>query len=516
MAKATKKQLAINMIANMVAFCVQFGVNFFLTPYIVKQLGSEAYGFVTLSFNIAGFASIITAAFDSMVARFVLMEDAKGNDDAATKYFNSALVADTALAIVLSIPFGIIVVFASDFLSIPAHLVVDVQLAFAFAFLGTLINLVFASFGCTYYVKNRLDLEARRNIEGNIIRATVLIALFVLLPAKIYFITGTIMIVTIYNCTANLYYKHNLMPEIPIGIRNFRFSSVKKLLSSGIWNSVNSLSTTLLNTMDILITNLFLGAAFSGIYALVKTIPNFLNQLIAILVKVFVPNINILYAQGKKDELLREVLFSVRVMGFLVTVPIGFLMVFGGAFYEAWVPTQDNHLLQSLSLLTLFPLIASGIITVIVNVYITTNKLRIPALVLLGVGIVNLSLVIFFLKFTDLGIWTVPIVGMTTQLIYYIGFQPIYAAWCLNLPWYTFYKSIILGSMCTITMVVTCLFYRTVFDVHGWIPLIIAGIVCSIVAMSINMLIAFNSKERNTLLSRLPFHPVHRGKHNKQ
>lgn len=512
MAKATKKQLAINMIANMVAFCVQFGVNFFLTPYIVKQLGSEAYGFVTLSFNIAGFASIITTAFDSMVARFVIMEDTKGNDDAATKYFNSALVTDTVLAIILSIPFGAIVIFASDVLSIPARLVVDVQLAFAFAFLGTLINLVFASFGCTYYVKNRLDLEARRNIEGNIIRATLLIALFVLLPAKIYFITGTIMVVIMYNCAANLYYKRKLMPEIPVSIRNFRFGSVKKLLSSGIWNSVNSLSTTLLNTLDILITNLFLGAAFSGIYALVKTIPNFLNQLIAILVKVFVPNINILYAQGKKDELLREVLFSVRVMGFLVTIPIGFLMVFGDAFYEAWVPTQDNHLLQSLSLLTLFPLIASGIITVITNVYITINKLRVPALVLLGVGVLNLTSVVLLLKFTNLGMWTVPTVGMTTQLFYYVGFQPIYAARCLKLPWHTFYKAIGLGSMCTVTMVAACLLYRTVFDVHGWIPLIIAGAICSIVAMGVNALIVFNKRERKSLFAKLPFHPTHRKK----
>ena len=292
-----------------------------------------------------------------------------------------------------------------------------------------------------------------------------------------------------------------------------RFASVKKLLSSGIWNSVNSLSTTLLNTLDILITNLFLGAAFSGIYALVKTVPNFLNQLIAILVKVFVPNINILYAQGKKDELLREVLFSVRIMGFLVTVPIGFLMVFGESFYEAWVPTQDNHLLQSLSLLTLFPLIASGIISVIVNVYITTNKLRIPALVLLGVGITNLTLVIIFLKFTDLGIWTVPIVGMITQLAYYVGFQPIYAARCLNLPWYTFYKTIGLGAMCTITMVAAGSLYRTVFDVHGWIPMIIAGVICSIVAMTVNMFIVFNKRERRSLLSKIPFLHIHHAEH---
>lgn len=504
MAKATKKQLAINMVANIVAFCVQFGVNFFLTPYIVKQLGSEAYGFVTLSFNIAGFASIITTAFDSMVARFVLMEDTKGNNDVATKYFNSALIADTVLAIVLSIPFGLVVFFASDLLSIPVRLITDVQLAFAFAFLGTLINLIFASFGCVYYVKNRLDLEARRNIEGNIIRAIALIALFVLLPAKIYFITGTVLIVTIYNCAANLHYKRKLMPEIKINAQSFSFQSIKKLLSSGIWNSVNSLSTTLLNTLDVLITNLFLGAATSGVYALVKTVPNFLNQLIAILVKVFVPNINILYAQGKKDELLKEVLFSVRVMGFLATIPIGFLMVFGDGFFEAWVPTQDNKLLQSLSLLTLFPLIASSIISVIVNVYITTNKLRVPALVLLGVGIINLTLVVTLLTFTDLGVWTVPIVGMTTQLLYYVGFQPIYAARCLNLPWHTFYKAIALSSACTITMVAACLLYRSVFEVHGWIQLIIAGMVCSVIALAINFFVIFNRSERASVLAKLP------------
>ncbi|MBT1169962.1 oligosaccharide flippase family protein [Bifidobacterium sp. SO4] len=504
MAKATKKQLAINMVANIVAFCVQFGVNFFLTPYIVKQLGSEAYGFVTLSFNIAGFASIITTAFDSMVARFVLMEDTKGNNDVAIKYFNSALIADTVLAIVLSIPFGLVVFFASDLLSIPVRLIADVQLAFAFAFLGTLINLIFASFGCVYYVKNRLDLEARRNIEGNIIRAIALIALFVLLPAKIYFITGTVLIVTVYNCAANLHYKRKLMPEIKINARSFSFQSIKKLLSSGIWNSVNSLSTTLLNTLDVLITNLFLGAATSGIYALVKTVPNFLNQLIAILVKVFVPNINILYAQGKKDELLKEVLFSVRVMGFLATIPIGFLMVFGDGFFEAWVPTQDNKLLQSLSLLTLFPLIASSIISVIVNVYITTNKLRVPALVLLGVGVVNLSFVLILLTFTDLGVWTVPIVGMTTQLLYYVGFQPIYAARCLNLPWHTFYKAIALSSACTITMVAACLLYRSIFEVHGWIQLIIAGAICSVIALTINFFIIFNRSERASVLAKLP------------
>ena len=35
------KRLVINMIANIVAFVVQFGINFVLTPYIVRTLGNS-------------------------------------------------------------------------------------------------------------------------------------------------------------------------------------------------------------------------------------------------------------------------------------------------------------------------------------------------------------------------------------------------------------------------------------------------------------------------------------------
>ena len=53
------KRLVINMIANIVAFVVQFGINFVLTPHIVRTLGSEGYGFVQLSNHIEEISSRI-------------------------------------------------------------------------------------------------------------------------------------------------------------------------------------------------------------------------------------------------------------------------------------------------------------------------------------------------------------------------------------------------------------------------------------------------------------------------
>ena len=44
-----KKQLAINMIAQVSSFVVSFFISFFVTPYIIQQIGVEAYGFVGLA-----------------------------------------------------------------------------------------------------------------------------------------------------------------------------------------------------------------------------------------------------------------------------------------------------------------------------------------------------------------------------------------------------------------------------------------------------------------------------------
>ena len=67
----SKKQLTKNMIASLLVFAINMGVNFFLSPYIVKNIGTEAYGFVSLANNFVNYATIITLAINSMASRFI-------------------------------------------------------------------------------------------------------------------------------------------------------------------------------------------------------------------------------------------------------------------------------------------------------------------------------------------------------------------------------------------------------------------------------------------------------------
>ena len=68
------KQLAINMSANFIAYIVNFGISFFLSPYIVKNIGVDAYGFIGLANNFITYAGLITIAVNSLAGRFVTVK----------------------------------------------------------------------------------------------------------------------------------------------------------------------------------------------------------------------------------------------------------------------------------------------------------------------------------------------------------------------------------------------------------------------------------------------------------
>ena len=61
----TSKQLTINMIANFVNFGISLCISFFLSPYIVRTIGVEANGFITLANNFVSYTSLITIALNS-------------------------------------------------------------------------------------------------------------------------------------------------------------------------------------------------------------------------------------------------------------------------------------------------------------------------------------------------------------------------------------------------------------------------------------------------------------------
>ena len=307
----------------------------------------------------------------------------------------------------------------------------------------------------------------------------------------------------IVSFSINAHFKKSLLPELRISpYKSFSYSKIKTLLSSGIWNSINQLSNVLLTHIDLLITNIFISAAATGDFALVKMTPNLIYTLLALLSGSFIPNFNILYAKGKYEELLHEIKKSMKIVGILICIPIGFLLVFADEFFSLWVPSVDSNYLFWLSFITVLPMIFGSSINPVFGVFTVTNRLRVPSLVLLAAGILNTAFIYVLLKTTDLGIWSIPIVSAIQQGIRNFFFTPMYASVCLKQKLLTFYPTVF--KCCFALLVVCAVGYviKETITIESWLMLIVKTILLTIISFVINMYIIITKKERELLISK--------------
>lgn len=492
----SKKQLAINLTTNTIAFAVQFGINFFFTPYLIRTVGKEAYSFFPLANSFISYTSIITIALNSMASRFITIKIQQNDNPGANTYFNSVLVGNTYIALFLTLPSILMVVFANSILNIPPPILSDIQILFGLVFLSSIIGIATSVYGVATFAKNQLQRSSIRNTQVNIGRVLILLLLFYFFrPTILYFGIANLFVVT-YILITDKKFTRQLLPEITINRAYFKTDAIKELLKSGVWNSINQLSLIILTNLDLLICNVLLGASDTGDFALVKTIPLFIQSFVGMLVGVFVPEFIILYAQNKRAELLTSINRSIKFMSIIMSIPLGFLLVYGLDFFRFWIPGEDPNKLYLLSNLTIIPLIITTSINTIFNVYTVTNKLKTPAIVLFITGVLNTLIIITLLKTTNIGILAIPLVSLALGVIQHLTFTPLYAAKCLEVKWDTFYKAIFRGLACCCGVMLISYAIKTNFECKTWLSLLVSGIMVGCLSLLLNFNIAFSRSEK--------------------
>lgn len=502
----SNKRLASNLFFNILSFAINAGIAFFFTPYLISVIGKEAFGFYPLATNIAGYSAIFSAALNSMAGRFIVMRYYDNDMEGANRYFNSVFVGNIALTLLLALPAAVVTVFINNVLDVPVSLLADVRSLFAFTFLASLLGTAGSVFAVATFVKNRVDMASSRTALLNLLRVALLVGLFALFAPSIRLVGYALFAIALITFGVNIDFTRKLTPELCFApLRYYKRSALTEVVSSGIWNSFNQLSVVLMTQLDLLITNIFISAAATGDYSVAKTVPLLVQSFIGTIAAVFMPQFAILYAQNKTAQLSDEINKSVKLLGVFIALPIGFLLVYGDVFFMLWVPALDAAYLHKLSILTLIPMIVTGTINTVYNVYTVTNHLKVPALVWFVLGVLQTGTVFVVLKTTDLGIWTIPLVALIATLGRNLIFTPLYAAKCLQLPWHTFYKGISRGTACSVSVVLIGMLMRSIYVPDSWHTFILAGVITSSISIFIFACTMLSADERRQLAGKIPF-----------
>ena len=491
-----KNRTVINITANIISFLVVVGINFFLTPYIVNNVGSEAYGFVGLANNIISYAELITLAFNSLAIRFITLSICEGNIKRANEYFNSIIMTNIFISGILLIFSIYIIKNINNIVEIPLNILKDVKLLWIFLFLNFFVNLLGSTYNVSTFATNRIDLNSLRIIQSNILKVFILVAFFCLFEPHVWYIGLSAFICSIFLFATNIKYKYELLPFLKISIKYFEISKVKELFFSGIWSVVTKLGQLLSDGLDLLIANLFIDSSAMGSLALAKTVPMAIVSLLSNINNVFSPNITIYYANKDKTSLVKEINRSMRISGVFTSICISILIILGYNFYRLWVPNENAYLIQILSILTIFGMVFSGNAGALFNIFTVVNKLKLNSFVILINGLINSFLVFIIIKNSNLGIFAVAAVSSITSLIKNLTYTPIYAAKCLDLKWSTFYPSIIRYIICTVLNICICFICCYYLNKSNWLGLLVNVFLCLIIGFVIGYVIMLNIDEK--------------------
>lgn len=494
------KRLTKVIFLNFLAFFINMLISFFLTPFIVKNISEVAYGFTSLANNFINYAQILTIAINSMAGRFITIEIHKKNYEKANQYFNSVLIANVVIAIILLLPSVVLVLFLDKIISIPQALVIDVKGLFGFTFVYFFISIIGTVFSVATFAANRMDISARRRIESNLIKVAALIALFSLFSPSIIYIGFASLVMGLYILIANIHYTKKLLPNIKVDSKYFDKAKIVEIFKSGIWNTFSKVGYVLSDGLDLLITNLMIGPEMMGALAIAKMIPNVISNLISTLSAVFSPNFTIDYAKNEKELLIKHIKQSVMIMSMISNLALATLVVCGESFFSLWIPTQDIHLIQILSVLTVAGLMINGGLQSIFNIFTVTNKVKMNSIVLLITSFANVAIVFTLLKTTKLGVFAVVGVSTTTAILRNLIFSIPYGAKCLELKWNTFLKTVVINLLALATTVAAGFLAKTVISTDSWNELIVFGFVYIILAFIVNFIIIVNREEKAFLV----------------
>lgn len=508
MKRTNKSILLINLAASLLVFLIQLCISFWLTPYVVSKLGESAYGFITLAINFTEYATLLTVAINSMASRFISISYNRGNIEEANEYFSSVFWFNIILSAVILLISIFLILNLNSIINVSDSQVQDVKITFALTFMNLIISFISTCFTSPSFVTNRMDVNAYVQILSKLSRFVFTILLFVFFIPRIYFVSLANLIATIIALLLYLYTKRILTPEFSIKFSFFRITKLIDIAKSGIWMLLSNLSSLLLNGMDLLIANIIINPVAMGRLSVSKQLPMAVSSLLGYLSNIFTASLTQLVAMNKKNELIGEINFTLRILGAFLTVPFAGIIVYGVFFLKLWLPmnvySQAEIIeIYILMMLTLSNIIVNAYMYSLHSLYIALNKVKVYSVVIFICSIVSIISTLILTSKTLLGVYA--IAGTSTIILSMVNliWVPLYAERILEIRYFTIMRTIIKNYFALAMTCIIFLIIRNVLIFTNWKFFILSCMISATVGYAFTFFYLINKLEREKIKGKI-------------
>ena len=330
------QRLIANTFWSFTTRCSPIVLHFFTTPYVVSQLGVDAYAVYAMIFVVLGYFGFLNLGLSKAVIKFVAEAIGRSDRETARQLVVTALGLYVVLGLIgASLLFALSEWIISSVLQIPVELQADALIAFRVSAAIFLLNIPTQALVAVPKASERFDISGR--FEMGMVASQTLSSVAVLAAGGgLKEVAIALGAVTIVGSTVAAIIAVRLLPLRPI-LSGFRTESLKRILQFGGVVTAEGVLIVFAARINSLIIGIFQPIGTFAYYSVAEGIASRVSSLPQSVNETILPSFSRLDGERRPDLLSSLFLRATRYV-VLITIPFFFLfLVFPDKFLGFWL-----------------------------------------------------------------------------------------------------------------------------------------------------------------------------------
>lgn len=371
-------------------------VALFLTPFLLRYITKEEYGFYILCVELLTWIGFMNLGTAKVLGPKVAKELGENNSSEILFLFNSSLWFQLFVSF-LAIPlyYGLVIVSGVESSGVENYS--GLILLFAFA---AFANNLSGQFSEMIIATRKIHLDNRIQMLMLILRLSLIVGLIPVFGFETVFLVY--FVIAILDVIRKAYRVRNLYPELRIKTAYYSQKHLKELLSTGLFFTVASLTTILVTKLDQFFLGREVGLQIVASYYVSIKLIQMGEKFVAILFNNLRPHVSRLYGESNMGSIEKIYMESSGLMMIILSVFFLVLSEFNSVFVSSWVGSEMFLGEEFTTYFLLFTGINLLLIPSRIVLISTLNFIKEASIIGLVQGLLRIVLLIFGFKVLDI------------------------------------------------------------------------------------------------------------------
>ena len=354
-----RRRVIVNTASNYVAQILTLGVWFFLTPFLLRQLGASDYGLWILIGSIAAYGSLLDFGVATAVTKYVAQFHAEGRIEQARSLVATTLWLYLGLGLVAVVLGAILAPIVPSLLNLPPDQQATASWLMLLSGLGLGVSLPSATSIAILRGLHRFDLANLVGIFGMTLFTVATVAVLLMGGGLLGMVAVSIPVTLVTQLPA-IWLIRRTAPELRFGWHDTNRSLLRTVTSFSSALFVINVAGQLQTKTDEIVIGAFLPVANVTPYSIARRLSEMPQLLSEQFMKVIMPLASQLDAENDRGRLRTLYLTSSRLtLAIFLPLAVG-VMILAQPFLKAWVGAPYDQSAYLVVILTLASFVATS------------------------------------------------------------------------------------------------------------------------------------------------------------